>query len=271
MIEDIINEVVPKNENDNNYSHKEKVSNNLYTMLDNISLEIIEDIDLFKKYLEIQGIFDRYSVGNALLITAQAPNAKQLNQTKQSMKDKEISLIEPFNRKSKNGSFNSYKIYASERIGSNYYKKMDNKTKLKAFLNECPVDVKPVDNIDNGLSVYWNNDMKLLYIKRGTEYRDLFQGIARELSREELGSKYNELEDFKCKCISYIILKKYDLDTSNYKFDEIPKELKKENAKEIREELNELRECAKIFSNRVDSFLFKDNKKQYKKNKDYSR
>lgn len=226
---------------------------NLYKLMNEEAINILNDINLFKKYLDIQSTFDKYSVGNVLLILSQAPNTKQLNKTKQSLRDTEVLLIQP--KKEKNSNFNNYKLYSSERkIKLNKYYG-DNKLLLKGFLNLCPVDIKVVEKIDNELNVYWNNDMKLLYIKKGCEYKDLFEGLARELTKEELGADNTELSNFKVNCISYMILKKYNLDVSHYSFDKIPKDFLKENPKDIRSELNELKEGLMIFSNRVNSFF----------------
>ena len=243
----------------------EKNDNNLYKLMNEETIKVINDINLFKKYLDKQSTFDKYSVGNTLLILSQAPNSKQLNKTKQSLKDIEVSLIQP----NKNSNFKNYKLFSSERKAkpNKYYE--DNKLLLKGFLYMCPVDIKVVGELENEKNVFWNNEMKLLYIKKGCEYKDLFEGLARELTKEELGSKNTELEKFKCECISYMILKKYNLDVSNYNFNKIPKEFIKTNPKDIRKELNELREGLNIFSNRVNSFfndLYKTNirKTKYK-------
>ena len=52
-----------------------------YEMIDNTCAEMLADGDAFGQYLEVQGRFDRYSVNNAILVSAQMPEAT-------SMKDK---------------------------------------------------------------------------------------------------------------------------------------------------------------------------------------
>lgn len=239
----------------------DNTNSDLFKIMNRQSMNILKDIDLFKKYLDIQSIFEKYSVGNVLLILSQAPNTKQLNRIKQSLKDIEVNLIQP--KKNHKKDFNNYKLYSSERSSklNKYYN--DNKLLLKGFLNMSPVDIKVIDEL-NDKCVFWDRNMNLLYIKRGSEYKDLFYGIAKELTKEELGSDETELLKFKINCISYMILKKYNIDTSIIKINEIPKDFIKNNPKEIREELNELKDGLMIFTNRVNSFfneLYKNNSK----------
>ena len=49
-----------------------------YTTIDKKAQEIATNPELFKTYLDVQARFDKYSVGNALLITEQMPNATQI-------------------------------------------------------------------------------------------------------------------------------------------------------------------------------------------------
>ena len=41
-----------------------------YEMIDNTCAEMLADGDAFGQYLEVQGRFDRYSVNNAILVSA---------------------------------------------------------------------------------------------------------------------------------------------------------------------------------------------------------
>lgn len=49
-----------------------------YEMIDNTCAEMMESGDSFRQYLDVQGRFDRYSVANAVLVSAQMPEATQL-------------------------------------------------------------------------------------------------------------------------------------------------------------------------------------------------
>ncbi|MBQ9024397.1 MAG: hypothetical protein IJ105_04170 [Bacilli bacterium] len=265
MKEDIVKKIAPIE----NKTNTKKDDNRFHTMkvMNQTALEIVKDSNKFKQYLDLQSSLDKYSVGNLLLIIAQAPNTKQLTKMKQSLKDKEIILIQP--KKTNKSNFQNYKLFSSERpLKKNKYYE-DNKLLLKAFLNDCPVDIKVVDETEEEKNIYWNDFFGILYIKKGLEYNELFEGLARELTKEELGASNTELEKFKCKCITYMILKKYGKDVSNYKFDDIPEEFIKDDPIKIRKELNELKEGLNIFNNRVNSFFDEITKRNTRKN--YSR
>ena len=49
-----------------------------YELIDNTCAEMLSDGDAFQQYLEVQGRFDRYSVNNAILVSAQMPEATSL-------------------------------------------------------------------------------------------------------------------------------------------------------------------------------------------------
>lgn len=51
-----------------------------YEMIDNTCSEMMTDGDSFRQYLDVQGRFDRYSVANAVLVSAQMPEATQLKE-----------------------------------------------------------------------------------------------------------------------------------------------------------------------------------------------
>ena len=49
-----------------------------YELIDNTCSEMMADGESFRQYLDVQGRFDRYSVANAVLVSAQMPDATQL-------------------------------------------------------------------------------------------------------------------------------------------------------------------------------------------------
>ena len=74
-----------------------------YELIDNTCAEMMISGDSFRQYLDVQGRFDRYSVANAILVSAQMPEATQLkdyNSWKQSRvyvnKDaQKVVILEP--------------------------------------------------------------------------------------------------------------------------------------------------------------------------------
>lgn len=261
--------------------------NEVYSLIDKTALEIMQDSNKFKDYLDIQSHFDKYSVANGLLIYAQMPNATQLREYSEwkaipnfqfNGKQEGIKLLkmsEPYT-KSDGTQFSPFVVYKMYDISQTNLpkreynsKRLDDKVLLKAFIHDNPVDIKVEDVLASGECVEWNSEENLLYIQRGAEPNDLYQGIAREVSKAELESDNPTLDNFKAKCASYMICKKQGLDVSNYSFNDIPEEYKNLSSKEIRKELGDIKNSVEDFNNRINQFMESISKQS--KNKDYER
>ena len=63
-------------------AQKKQEREDAFALIDTTAEHMANDGALFQSYLDVQAHFDRYSVGNALLITAQRPEATQLADSK---------------------------------------------------------------------------------------------------------------------------------------------------------------------------------------------
>ena len=59
---------------------KQQERQEVYDLMDKTADEIKTDINKYKQYLDVQGRFDKYSVGNAFVIFATYPNATQIKE-----------------------------------------------------------------------------------------------------------------------------------------------------------------------------------------------
>ncbi len=258
-----------------------------YDTMDKTAEEIIQDISKFKTYLDIQGRFDKYSVGNALLITNQMPNATRLKEFDDwkeqgafiKKNENGIIILEPGDQYTRSDgsfatSYNPKKMFditqttAKQSVLASLY---DDRTKLTALLKECPVDIKAVDIIPNSNNVAeWNKDDNVLYVQRTDDIQRTFKEISTELARVSLEESGNtELDNFKCKCTAYMLCKKYDIDTSNFDINYIPEQFKNMSASEIRNELSSMRTAMSDINARMNQHFESISKNQ--KNKDYER
>jgi len=256
-----------------------------YETMDRVAQEIVQDVDKFKTYLDVQGRMDKYSVGNALLITDKMPNATQLkefNDWKQigaSIKNgqKSMIILEPGEQYTRaNGSvatsYNPKKVFdisqttAKPLVKLNY----DDKTKLTALVTDCPVDPKIVDSIPNSNRIAeWNKDESVLYISKTDDIQRAFKEVATELARIGLEESNNpELDDFKCKCTAYMLCKKYGVDVSSIDINNIPDSLKNMSSTEIRNELTSMRSAMNDINSRMNQHFEKTTKQ---KNKEHER
>jgi len=266
---------------------KQQERQEVYDLMDKMADEVKTDLNKYKQYLDVQGRFDKYSVGNALVITASNPNATQLKEfddwkeTGAFIKKGEngIKILEPTESYVgsdgvKRQSYNVKKMFDISQTTSNQKPKTisyDERVKLTALLKDCPVDIKAVDEIPNSNNVVeWNQEDNALYVKRGGETPEIFKQLAKELTRvglEETGN--SELDNFKCVSTSYMLCKKYGIDVSDINIDTIPEAFKNMKASEVRNELTSMRSAMEDINARMSAYFESISKAP--KNKEHER
>ena len=266
---------------------KQQERQEVYDLMDKMADEVKTDLNKYKQYLDVQGRFDKYSVGNALVITASNPNATQLKEfddwkeTGAFIKKGEngIKILEPTESYIgadgvKRQSYNVKKMFDISQTTSNQKPKTisyDGRVKLTALLKDCPVDIKAVDEIPNSNNVVeWNQEDNALYVKRGGETPEIFKQLAKELTRvglEETGN--SELDNFKCVSTSYMLCKKYGFDVSDINIDTIPEAFKNMKSNEVRNELTSMRSAMEDINTRMSAYFESISKAP--KNKEHER
>lgn len=286
-IDEIIKNNTDKPFNKNEWAErKQNERNEAYILIDSTALDIINNSDKFKQYLDIQSKFDKYSVGNCLLIAAQKPNAiklKDFNAWKESggyvnKNEKGIIILEPGESYEKSDgtvsqSFNPKRLFditqtnIKEKPKTNSY---DEKLLLQALLYECPIEVKVEDKLESNKIAEWKQEDNTLYVGRDSDTTAIFNSISKELAKSSFDSNNSsEIIDFKSNCISYIISKKYNLDSSNIQINNIPESFKDLTSKEVRNELSEIRNVMEDINSRMTQYFESISKNN--KNKDYER
>lgn len=258
---------------------KQEERKGAYDLIDKTASEIVNDNEKFKTYLDVQGRMDKYSVGNALLITAQMPNATQLKEFEDwkeagafiKKNATSITILEPGDPYTRADgtqatSYNPKKMFDISQTTfrqNNRTMGYDEKTKLTALLKDCPVNLKAVDEIDGtNIVAQWNKQDNVLYVKRGGETKDIFRELSSELARvglEETGNA--SLDNFKCKCTSYMLCKKYGIDVSSFDLSSIPDSLKSMSSSEIRNELGTMRNALEDINSRMNQHFESISKK----------
>lgn len=266
---------------------KQQERQEVYDLMDKTANEVKVDVVKYKQYLDVQGRFDKYSVGNALVISATMPNATQLKEfddwkevgafIKKGANG--IKILEPGDSytRADGSSGISYNVKKMFDISQTTYNQKhrtinyDDKVKLTALLKDCPVDIKAVDDISNSSNVVeWNKDDNALYVKRGGETTEIFKQLAKELTRVSLEETGNtELDNFKCISTSYMICKKYGIDVSDVNINNIPEKFKNMSASEVRNELTSMRSAMEDINTRMSAYFETISKAQ--KNKEHER
>lgn len=265
---------------------KQEERSEAYSLIDKTAEEIVQDSAKFQQYIDVQGRFDKYSVGNALLITAQMPTATKVKDfegwkeaggfvTKNA---KGITILEPgdsYTNKDGNvsQSYNPKKIFDISQTNvkpNNKANSYDEKIMLKSLLHECPVDVKVVDELDSGKMAEWNKEDNTLYVGREENTTAIFNAISKEIAKSSFDTNVDsQTIDFKAQCISYMIAKKYGIDVSEIKIGQVPSSFQNLEPKDIRNELSSMRSVMEDMNGRMTQYFESISKTQ--KSKDQER
>lgn len=231
-----------------------------YELIDNTCSEMMVDGGAFQQYLDVQGHFDRYSVNNAILVSAQMPEATQLKDYgswKQSRayvdKDaQKITILEPgkeYEREdgSKAVGYNAKVVYdISQTSAKDRQQPQENKTMrelVSAMIDASPVSFVPVDDLE--LPAFYDSAQQTIFIKTGLNEEQLFVSMAKEVSAAVFDFKHKEsrdASDFKSFCVAYMVSSRYGVDTKGFRFDNLPKEFEGMETQEFKGQLGSMRD-----------------------------
>lgn len=262
---------------------KQEEKKQTYELLDNATNEVKNDINKFRTYLDVQSKFDRYSVGNCLLIMKQHPTArliKELNDWKKipnvfiKKNPLYIKILEPNGEYQKQDgsigtSYNVKKLLdiSQTNVKENNNIKYDDRELLKAILKSSDVNMKVVEEL-SGLSKF-DKEQNVIFIKRGANGDALFQSLIYEIAKSKnIPTDNKVLDDLKCLGISYMICKRYNIDISNYSFPNNTYDLKNMDLLDVRNYLDDMRLSMQGMNNIISQNL---ETPKINRNKDYER
>lgn len=231
-----------------------------YELIDMTCKKMMADGGAFQQYLDVQGHFDRYSVNNAILVSAQMPEATQLKDYgswKQSRayvdKDaQKVTILEPgkeYEREdgSKAVGYNAKIVYdISQTSAKDRQQPQENKTMrelVSAMIDASPVSFVPVDDLE--LPAFYDSAQQTIFIKTGLNEEQLFVSMAKEVSAAVFDFKHKESRDvseFKSFCVAYMVSSRYGVDTKGFRFDNLPKEFAGMETQEFKGELGSMRD-----------------------------
>lgn len=231
-----------------------------YELIDNTCSEMMISGDSFRQYLDVQGRFDRYSVNNAILVSAQMPEATQLKEKaawKQGRvyvnKDaKKVVILEPskeYTRDdgSKAVGYNAKEVYdISETSAKDRQEALEKKSMrelVSALIDASPVPFVPVADLE--MPAYYDSEQQSIFIRTGLNEEQLFVSMAKEVSAAVFDFKHNEsreASEFKSYCVAYMISSRYGVDTRGFNFSRLPKELAETDTQAFKGELGSMRD-----------------------------
>ena len=257
-----------------------------YELIDNTCSEMMISGDSFRQYLDVQGRFDRYSVNNAILVSAQMPEATQLKEKaawKQSRvyvnKDaQKIVILEPSKEYTRDDGtkavgYNAKVVYdISETSAKDRQQAQEPKTMrelVSAMIDASPVPFVPVADLE--IPAYYDSKQQTIFIKTGLTEEQLFVSMAKEVSAAVFDFKHNEsrdASDFKSFCVAYMVSSRYGVDTRGFSFDRLPREFSEMDTQVFKGELGSMRDVL----GEIQSDMFKSlEKNKPPKNKEQER
>lgn len=279
------------NNNDNKFDKeawvkkKQKEREDVYDIIDDMVEKVKNDPIEFKKYLDVQTQFDKYSTNNALLIAAQMPEARQLKEYNDWQKlrvyvdknPKWVTILKAGKSYTRDdGTTGVYytptKMLDISQTNANQKIKqpiISDKILIKALLENSPINVKVIDNPNNN-AVEWNKDENTIYISKNIDSTTMFNSVTKELAKASMEDNDNPaIAELKSKAISYMVCKKYNIDVSNYDFNNTKDVFMFSSEETVKNVLNSINNGMKDINYRINTYINTINKDN--RNKDEAR
>lgn len=241
-------------------AQKQAQRKEVYELIDNTCSEMMISGDSFRQYLDVQGRFDRYSVNNAILVSAQMPEATQLKEKaawKQSRvyvnKDaQKVVILEPSKEYtrgdgSKAVGYNAKEVYDISETSAKDRQEAQEKKSMRelvsALIDASPVPFVPVADLE--MPAYYDSEQQSIFIRTGLNEEQLFVSMAKEVSAAVFDFKHNEsreASEFKSYCVACMVSSRYGVDTRGFNFSKLPKELAETDTQTFKGELGSMRD-----------------------------
>lgn len=248
-------------------AQKKQEREDAFAKIDETAEHMANDGELFQTYLDVQARFDRYSVGNAILITAQRPEATQLADSK-SWRDNGvyikrgevgIVLLEPGEEYTKDDgsvgvSYNSKKVFDISQTNAKPKERgtvrYDDRLLLKALIHNAPCPIKISQEMPEGINAVYRPQDKIIFVRAGLDASDIFRGLSQELAHAHLDKGDYKRSDnaFVAYCASYVLCSRNNIPKDMFRFDRLPENISTMDARSVRNELAKIRDVANEIS-----------------------
>lgn len=237
-----------------------------FEMLDAATEEAVANPETFRDYLLIQSRFGKYSVSNALLISYQNNEATYLADF-ETWKEKGvfvqkgergITLLEPGNEFTREDgttgfSINVKKVFDISQTNSerSYSRRMpDERRVLKALISSSPCDIRMTNELDGNVCARYVPKDDAIYIRQGLDGEDIFRSLSQEIVIANFAKNGVAREDcvFTAYCATYVLCERNGFDTGDFDFEKVPEMFKDAEPKEIRGQLDKIRDSANELS-----------------------
>ena len=254
--------------------------NRCYELSEQITAEVATDSKAFRQYLDVQSRFDRYTANNALLIMAQRPDAQRLGDygywrdqgayVKRAEKKNPVLIMEPGKEyEREDGSIGTYynakKLYDISQTNmtekAQPQTEVDERQLIRSLVSNPPVNIVAAepDRMPEDKGALFEPEESCIYVRKGMDATEIFRSLTPELvlaGFAEGDKNYDRNEDaFHAYCASYMLCKKYGIDTRGYDFTHAPEFFEGMEPQEVRGELSKARDAANTISSRMAKVL----------------
>lgn len=246
---------------------KQKERSDAFTLIDSTAKEMKSSGELFQTYLNVQARFDRYSVSNAILITAQLPEATKLmdfddwKKANVSIKKGESAITilkagKEFERADHSVGvyYNAVKVFDISQTTSRQPAapaiQYDERLLLKALITNAPCKMEINDDLSEQLNAFYDPEQKTIFVRHGLDGPTIFRALSQELALAHMDKgdykrSENSLAAF---CASYMLCKKYGVPVDTYSFGTMPPKYSEMETIDFRQELGKIRDAFKEIS-----------------------
>lgn len=267
-----------------------------YEMSGQVTEQVATDSTAFQQYLDIQSRFSHYTANNALLIMAQRPDAQKLGDkgywrdqgtyVKRMEKDNPVLIMEPGKEyEREDGSIGTYynakEVYdiSQTRIRTQEPQKEqpDKRLLIRALVSNPPANIVAAepDQMPEDKGALFEPDENCIYVRKGMDAEQIFRSLTPELALAGFANgdpNYDRDEDaFHAYCASYMLCKKYGIDTKGYDFSHAPEFFEGMEPQEVRAELTKARDAAYDVSSRMAKVLDQNRNQRQQPQAEHSR
>jgi len=268
------------------YAAKKKAEREAaYTLADQSAMTVAGSGEMLQKYLNLQARLkhanpnakgDGYSTTNALLILAQKPNATRLASYEYWMsvkcpvtsgKGSGLTIIERDGTYARGDgtlapSYDAKKVFDISQVDTKNLtpenpKRHTEAELLKSLVMYAFVKIERADELPNNVGAMYEPVQNMIYVRRGMEFAETFRSLTQALAYADLTTGPDtqicpELSSF---CASYMLCRKYGVDTQSFDFSNAPELFTGLDAQEIKGELSQIRDAANGIAERMSRTL----------------
>ena len=145
---------------------------------------------------------------------------------------------------------------------------LDERLLLKALIHKPPVPIQGTDQFpDEGRGAMYDPEQNAIFVKKGMDAPDIFRCVSLELAKAELaamGGQAREDSGYGAYCVSYMLCKKYGVDTQSYDTSRLNEIFMGKAPEEIKSELKEMENAMGSINSRMAKALYAGKEKNQK-------